>query len=180
MELGFSKQIRLISSDLIEGNIGFDCGDQVFNEYLLKKAINDLEAVTYLFLDNMDESRIVGYFSLSCSCIVVESSKSKTQYPAVEISMLALDKRYQKKVYQKEVSSEDCLTYSDILISTAIDTVRVFTDKICGATHITLYSLNDEKTLKFYKRNGFEDYAESFFKKSNFFSQKCVPLFLEM
>ena len=33
---------------------------------------------------------------------------------------------------------------------------------------------------KFYKRNGFEDYAESFFKKSNFFSQKCVPLFLEM
>lgn len=178
MEL--SKQIRLISSDVIEGNKEFDCGDQIFNKYLFEKAIDDFEAVTYLFLDNTDSSKIAGYFSLSCSCIVVESCNSKTQYPAVEISMLALDKKYHKRAYQKEVSSEYCCNYSDILISTAIDTIRILTATICGATHITLYSVDNEKALNLYRRNGFDDYAESFFKKSNFYSQMCVPLFFEM
>lgn len=72
-----------------------------YNEYLRQNALLDMEqglGVTYLFVEQNDETKekhIMGYISLRMSSLIKDMGETKKfGFPALEISELAVDKKY--------------------------------------------------------------------------------------
>ena len=70
---------------------------EFYREYLQFSALNDLytgKNTTHLFIDE-DANRIMGFVSLRASAIISEGEgESMTGIPALEVSVLAVDKEY--------------------------------------------------------------------------------------
>lgn len=170
------SRIQRLNEENYKKVLDFDCGYDEFNGFLLNKALNSVDSTTYLVFDELDESKVIGYFAISCSCIVVEI-KGMTQIPAVEITMLALNKDYQSKEFMFD---NEMVKYSEELMTAAIMTIREITDSHCAATHITAYSVKAEGVSEYYLENGFTEFIDGFFQKSNIYNQGCIPFFYNM
>lgn len=136
----------------------FDCGDDDLNDFFLndsRVAYAQLIAVTYAVEVN---NEFVGYFCLSNDSIrkadvenksrvkrVLQNIPREKRYhtlPAVKIGRLATAKKFQSRGVGTQV----------------LDIIKMwFTEgNKTGCRFIIVDAVNDEKTLAFYKRNGFE------------------------
>lgn len=136
----------------------FDCGDSDLNEFLLSDALaytRNLIAVTYIF-ENFKEKETVGFFSVLNDKITAEQTSNSgwkrfrksiperkrfKSYPAVKIGRLGVSLSYQSKG----------------LGSSIIEYIKgLFLDSNkTGCRFITVDAYNNEKTINFYKKNGF-------------------------
>lgn len=145
---------RLESSD---SRGSFDCGDNDLNDFFLndsKIGSDQLISVTYAVEKN---NELVAFFCVSNDSIRKDDTTSSSRrkllnnvprnkryhsMPAVKIGRLATQKKFQGNGIGTQV----------------IDIIKVlFTDKNkTGCRFIIVDAVNNEKTLNFYIRNGFE------------------------
>lgn len=165
-------EIKPLTEILLSEKNSFDCGNEALNQYLYERGYDDPTAVTYVALctDNED---IIGYFSLSCGAIYQKISSDPIEkyehYPAVEIKNFAVDIKYQ------HIQDKDGDTLSSLILQYVKQKLIMdFTENICGANRILLYSVPD--AVGFYKRAGFVDFARGFIKSNIRFLEGCWPL----
>jgi len=136
----------------------FDCNDNDLNDFLLNDSINytkNLLTVTYL-IENGNQT--VAFFSVLNDKISIDDAPSKNfwrskisslvphpkrfpSYPAVKIARLGVDKSFQ----------------SHGLGTTILDYIKMLfiNNNRTGCKFITVDAYNNEKTLNFYLKNGF-------------------------
>ncbi len=83
----------------------FDCGDAALNEFLLRHARNSHDkggAKTFLAVDNSDEKKILGFYSLSPASVayqntpkVVKRGLARHDVPVFRLGRLAVDRSVQ-------------------------------------------------------------------------------------
>ena len=146
---------------------GFDCGNEEINYYLKEKAYIDYDCVTHLILS--DDSQIcMGYFSLSCAAVYMNDGYKIHTKPAVEIKYFAIDKKYQG------VKLNDN-TYANIILNKVIgDIIFGFTEDVCGASRIILYST--PLAVNFYRKAHFVEFDDSFFIDQSSYLDECIPM----
>lgn len=153
----------------------FSCGNEGIDEYIAVKGHSDLMAVTKMIL-NSENNDVICVYSLCCSSFIIGCSGGKCHpYPAVEIKIFAVNKKYQDMRYSDD-PDEGCL--SNFILNMIIGEIFDFTDNVCGANIILLYST--EEGYSFYKKNGFKDFIELAATSSDKFVDGCRPMFMTM
>lgn len=148
----------------------FDCGNDVLNEYLKTEAYFDYDAVTHITVDKLDNC--LGFFSLSCSGLYLNDSRVNHIFPAVELKCFAIDRKYQGK-YNCENSIKS--TYAELMLSKVIfDFIYDFTENLCGASRIILYSV--PKAVNFYRRADFDFFENMFLYDESSYLDGCIPM----
>ena len=159
----------------------FDCTDNKINKFFQKHAIDDDESVTHLYI-NKNNNDIIACVSLSCSGIILDIDNYSYIYPAVEIKMFAVDKKYQGKPF----SNGSDKTLSDVIFNNVLfDVIDSFTENYCGATHVILYS--KIKAVHFYQKHNFHSFKEylvddksySLKRNDSYTVSECIPLFFK-
>lgn len=158
------EKLSYQNNELIKG---FDCGNEEINNYLIERAYSDYDCVTHLILSN-DKQLCIGYFSLSCAAIYMNDGYKVHTRPAVEIKFFAIDKQYQGKKTGLD-------TYASIAFAKVIgDMIYNFTEDVCGASRIILYST--PRAVNFYKRARFVDFHDVFYVDQSSYLDGCVPM----
>lgn len=158
------------NADLLKS---FSCGNDGIDEYITVKGYSDLMAVTKMILNSANND-VICVYSLCCSSFIMGCANGKYHpYPAVEIKIFAINKKYQDMRYSND-PSEGCL--SNFILNMIIGEIFDFTDNVCGANTILLYST--EEGYNFYKKNGFKDFVEQAVKSSDRFVDDCRPMFM--
>lgn len=140
----------------------FSCNDQDLDEFFSKDAfLYDIELLgkTYAWLDSADPRHILGLITLANdsvkSKLIASSARNRLQrgvanakrginYPAVLIGRLGVSSDYRGKGYN--IGSQ--------ILDYVKDWFRL-TDNKTGCRFIVVDAYNNERTLKFYERNGF-------------------------
>lgn len=144
------------------GNAGF------YREYLQYSALSDLYSgrnTTHLFIDE-DESRIIGFVSLRTSAVISSSSDGgMTGEPAIEVSVLAVDRDYEGRGAGR------------MLIDYVITQAYEMHQNCAGVRYIVLAA--DKKAVGFYKHLSFARVDDQWYRipKENW-SEECVPMTL--
>jgi hypothetical protein len=73
---------------------------------------------------------------------------------------------------------EDDMYFSDYLLCDIIKKIVDFTENICGANSIILYSV--PYAIKFYERNGFEPFKEYMVSSDDSYLNECEPMWLQL
>ncbi len=145
---------------VFENPIVFNCGSQIYNDYLLKKS--DSSVIHYVINDKNEE--LIGYFSLLAGAVLFGSLGALNSIPAIEIRMYALDKKYQG------------LGLSERIINAALIAIQEYVAEYLGANIILLYSVPDK--VKIYKSCGFKLLDDdSFFTYNSLLNQGCIPMY---
>lgn len=130
---------------------GFDCGDEGLNNFLRLKANKcsdptDCRGTTTLVTYNR---ALVGYYTLKNTSLLFKPDSRKLRgIPAIEITYLAIDKRYQKQGYG-----------STILQNIIYETFR-YSEEFSEVNAIVVSSLKDK--VHFYEKNKFVKFTEIF------------------
>lgn len=159
------------NADLLDS---FSCGNEGIDDYIFDKSSSDLMAVTKMILNSANND-VICVYSLCCSSFIIESHKQFHPYPAVEIKIFAINKAYQDMRYSDD-PSEGCL--SNFILNMIIGEIFDFTDSVCGANIILLYSTDEG--YGFYKKNGFNDFIELAVPSSDPFVDGCHPMFMTL
>lgn len=156
VEYNKKKYLSLIES--------FDCGNQGLNKLL--KEVNSHHCTTMLLVT---DDKIIGYFSFRCYSVVINSEV----YPAIEIRSYAIDNKYQG------LKLPSGITISHTFINIMIEHCGNISKNIIRAKYFVLHSLNNEKTLRFYKKVGFEllDNGNVLYDE---FNNECIPMFMKI
>lgn len=130
----------------------FDCGDEGLNNYIKEQAIKDQENrlnTTSLVLSQYSKRvSLLGYYTLKNSAITYKASGKPVWFPAIELSFLAINRKYQHAGYGSKVLQK--------IIYRAINYGKDFS----ACTGIVLSAL--ETSVNFYINNGFIDCTEIF------------------
>lgn len=161
-------------SSLIER---FECGNKEIDKYLKYKALGDMESGNSLtrIIVTKNNEEIIAYYSINCSAIVMEDHSHKYFSPSVEIKMFAVNDKYHSIPYSKD---EDDICFSDYLLCLIIKEIVDFTENICGANSIILYSV--PYAINFYERNGFELFREYMLSSDDNYLNGCEPMWLQL
>ena len=172
-DIKFTEKPLLLTIDNAYLLNSFSCGNEVMDEHIRNSA-NDLATVTKMFVDT-DNDSVVCVYSLSCSSMIIESGEKHYPAPAVEIKTFAVDTTYQNIPYSEDY--EDGVL-SDWIFSVVIGEILSFTDDICGANLVLLYSTDEGE--QFYRRNGFMDFIETAWRDNDRYLDGCTPLYLRI
>ena len=141
---------------------------EFYRAYLQFSAINDLYSgrnTTYLLIDK-DANKIMGFVSLRASAIISHGEcGNMTGVPAIEVSVLAVDKNYTGQ------------GVGSMLIDYVIYQANELHKQHIGLQAIILAA--DKKSVGFYNRMGFipiEDRWKNIPKES--WNTQCVPMLL--
>lgn len=157
------------NSDLLNS---FSCGNDGIDEYIVRKAPSDPMAVSKIILNSANND-VICVYSLCCSSFIINSHNQFHPYPAVEIKIFAVNKDYQDMRYSED-PDDGCL--SNFILNKIIGDIVDFTDDVCGANIILLYSTDEG--YDFYKKSGFNDFIELAVKSSDRFVDDCHPMFM--
>ena len=141
-----------------------------YKEYLLFSALSDLRSghtTTHLFIDET-ANRIMGFLSLRASSIISQGEgRVMLGEPALEISMLAVDKEYERRGVGRT------------LIDFALSEAAELHNNHLGIRYIILAA--DPMAIPFYKKMGFVPLEDrwSHMPKENW-SSRCDPMVLEL
>lgn len=139
-----------------------------YKEYLQLSALSDLytgKNTTHLFIDE-NANRIMGFVSLRASAIISKGDgESMTGIPSLEVSVLAVDKDYEKQGVGRALI--------DYVVYQADELHKQF----IGLQHIVLAA--DRKAVGFYKHLNFVPIENRWdqISKENW-SSDCVPMSL--
>ena len=142
----------------------FDCGHQVFNDYLLHD--DDISVIHYVLDTNSDE--LLAYFALTTSALLIGDPSDMNGSPAIELKMFALDKKYRG------------LGIAQSLLEKIIDLIIHYSSYHIGAEAIILYSVPVDYILKLYEQNGFERIDSSLKTFRSAFTEGCIPMVREL
>ena len=125
----------------------FDCGNKDLNSYFIKYAKqNDSKNISRTFV-LQDEGKIVGFYTLTaaqirCEEMPQEILKHSPRYPlpAIRIARFAIDKKFQKKGYGKQ------------LLKFAFKRIILVSVDI-GIAFVIIYAKKESK--EFYEKHGF-------------------------
>lgn len=162
-----------ILKDFQKSIIDFDCENTEINKYFKEKALDDFDAVPFVFTNQ--DSPIIAMASLSCSSIIFEIHNKLSLYPAVEIKMFAVNKVFQHKKYPEYDYSENWSTHC---LDKLINHIYTFTENHCGASRIVLYSVPD--AVSFYEKNGFKHFEEFMRPQDKLYLEGCTPLYMTL
>lgn len=134
----------------------FETGKPPFDFYIKKEAMLDKDGgkgVTYLIVDDVN-GKIVAYFTLRSNSLPYndiqevdnERDEKLCGFSAIEIMMFAVNKEYQKTLYQGKL-------ISDLVIQYIITFIYDMSHTVLGIQIILLNSVPD--AIGFYKRNNF-------------------------
>lgn len=174
-ELEFT--VELVNKNHLDKIKIFTCGNDEIDEYLRKKAFEDLESgdgTTKVVIDTI-HNKIIAYYTLCCSAIVANQYNKKYYSPAVEIKMFALNQEYQKLKIEFSEDEDYEENLSDLILANVIKEVYEFTEDSCAARNIILYSV--EKAKSFYKRNSFESFEDYMETSDSKYLNGCTPMF---
>lgn len=141
-----TKPARLRANHVI---LAFDCGEEVMNLWLQKKALPALFDHTAMTFVVCRGKRVVGYYSLAAAsvshaeCTSALRRNSPDPVPAILLARLAVDKTEQGQGIGR-----------DLLRDAAFRTLRVA--KNVAAKTLIVHPL-DEKRASYYKKLGFRD-----------------------
>ena len=168
--------ICTLASESDINGVSFNCGQEVINAYFKDKLLTDDDAVSYCFWSDDKKQDLVGIASLSCSGIVIHSGNGFNITPAIEVKIFAVDEKFQHRTFPGNESEED--HWSDYCLWYLIEKIYEISEKQCGASHVVLYSVPEAVT--FYQRNGFQNFVGEMEMPSNFFTEGCIPMFLNL
>ncbi len=145
--------IRLDDND--ERDYQFDCGNKDLNEYFFKdsiKAYQELVSVTYAWCDS---GKVLAYFCVS-NDIVKREALSK--YASETLDDIPVEKRYASLPAVKigRLGVNQCIQ-SNGTGSAVLDFIKGWfvSGNKTGCRFIVVDALNNEDTIRFYKKNSF-------------------------
>ncbi len=130
----------------------FDCGIVDLNEFLVEDALpNQYINMSVTKIAHID-TKIIGYYSVLTDTLKKQniqpgdhiSEAAYSQYPAIKIGRLAVQKDMQQLGYGRYILRH-AIAYSTLL------------SEFVGCRFITVDSKNTEQALKFYTKNGFKE-----------------------
>jgi len=130
----------------------FDCGIVDLNEFLVEDALpNQSINMSITKIAHID-TKIIGYYSVLTDTLKKQniqpddhiSEAAYSQYPAIKIGRLAVQKDMQQLGYGRYILRH-AIAYSTLL------------SEFVGCRFITVDSKNTERALKFYTKNGFKE-----------------------
>lgn len=151
-------------------NPSYCVNEDFYRHYLQFDAMFDMNvgnAVTHVFIDN-DASRVMGYISLRTNSIVSNRDNGTLAgKPALEISVLAVDKDY-----------EHC-GVGTVLMSKALEVAATLHKNYVGVKYLVLAA--DTNAVGFYEKMGFHRlYSQWEQIPAEEFSAECVPMSREL
>lgn len=146
----------------------FDCGDIELNDFLVEDALSNQISNISITRVASKKNNLIGYYSILTDSIKKEkvgeddrvSEVRYSQYPAIKIGRLAINKEVQRKGHGR------------YLLMHALAVSTVLSEHV-GCRFITLDSKNTEQALKFYEKNGFKIANRSS-------SKDFVPMYLDL
>lgn len=146
-------RIELLTKQKMSG-VKFDCGEEALNTYILKQAKQDMKrhvCATYVLLD---ESSLLGYYTLSSTIIHFDQlsniddkmAKKMPKYPYLPATLLG------RLAVKSETKSKG---YGELLLIDAL-TRAYRNSSVIGSIEVVVDSKNKSAT-DFYKRYGFLD-----------------------
>lgn len=168
-----SVQYEVIIADNVEKDIisNFSCGKEYFDSYFRN---HEKELTKTYIWRNTTNNEVVAFASIACSGLVVKAGNGNIRvYPAVYIECFAVDKKYQDLKWRED--GEEVLLSADILSYLMHIIIRNISDKICYADCIILDAVPEAE--KFYARQGFRIYDETFIANKTIRSQDCLPMY---
>lgn len=167
----------------------FCCGNEVFEEFLIKKSLTDYKTRTYIFVyHNEDKKILLGYFGLSASGISImndgrqdiEKAKAKKfNMPAIEITHFALCEQFHHMFWDAEAEVEKEKYYlSDILLLQLLKYIISDVLLVVGASFIVLYSVPEAESL--YRRSEFVSFEDFMIPDNKRYLDECIPLYLKI
>lgn len=167
----------------------FCCSNDVFEEFLVIKALSSNDTRTYLFIyDNEKERILLGYFSISASGIsIMNDGRSdaekvgvrKFNMSAIEISHFALCEQFQHMFWDEGSKIENYKFYlSDVLFLELMKYITNEVLSVIGAAFIVLYSVPKAENL--YRRNEFMSFEDFMIPDIKRYLEDCVPLYLKI
>ena len=156
---------------------GFDCGNGSINEFLKTNSIGSDRDVTYIFLDE-ENNTVIGFCSLCCSGITINAEtridgKFTTIMPAVEIDFFAVDERYRSIKYDEKSTRYE--TLSAALFAMMLKHIETISNEYVGATHICLYAV--PKAVHFYERLNFKKFEPYMHRDNAPFIDGCELMY---
>jgi len=139
----------------------FDSGNPVFNNYLMHR--EDSAVMHYILEPESD--KLIAYFSLLSSSLLFGEITALNSVPAIELKMLAIDKRYQKT------------GLAPTLINASLLTIQHYSKEYVGAKIILLYSVPADAVVTMYEKCGFQRADGLFTTYTSYFNAGCVPMF---
>lgn len=160
----------------------FYCGTESIDEFLKERAYEEMESgnsVTKVVIieDNKseDNGKIIAYYSLSASSIVIEDHEQKYFFPAAELRMFAvLDKLHGLDFTE----NKDEGTFSEYLFSSIIYDIYELSENAIGIQHVVLYSV--PKAYNFYEKIGFKDFTKLMVRSNDRYLNGCIPMCLNL
>lgn len=147
----------------------FSCGNPVLDNVFKNECANDFSAVTKIIV-NAQSEEIICVYSLNCASIILESHNKHYPAPAVEIKYFAINTKYQD--IKSKDKDDGCL--SSVILYDLMAQILSFTDEICGANFVFLYSTEEGES--FYRKCGFVDFPIDVWRDNSRFLDGCIPL----
>lgn len=147
----------------------FSCGNSALDDAFRNECLNDFSSVTKLAV-NVHTKEVICVYSLNCSAMILTNYGKHYPAPAVEIKYFAVNEKYQNvRAFEQD---DGCL--SSFILYDLMSKIYDFTDEICGANFILLYSTPVGE--RFYKRCGFVDFPVDIMRNDSRYLEGCIPL----
>ena len=169
--------VEILSEQNKEIVSNFDCGNEIINNYLRKKALDDFDSVTHLYVNN-ENGGVVAFATLTCSAIDICSLDGLSfgkRISAVEIKYFATDVQYQHLGYDYP---DDINKLSDVVFDDIFEKIRAYSYFEVGASKIIL--LARPSAVSFYQRHSFKMFDESMLFESNTNKRNYKPMYANL
>ncbi len=158
----------------------FKCEYTAISDFIQNKSIESKKDVSYVFVDD-ENNTIMGFCAICCTGISVtdidgEGHEFITSIPAIEIDYYAVDEEYRSLKWDESSNRYETLSRGFFLYM--LDYIKKISTEYVGATHICLYAV--PKAESFYKRCGFESFADYMNPDEIPFLENCIPMFYEI
>ena len=162
----YEKQVFPESAPLLNN---FSCGNTVLDDIFKNECANDFSSVTKIIV-NAQSEEIICVYSLCCASMILENHNKHYPAPAVEIKYFAINTKYQD--IKSKDKDDGCL--SSVILYDLMAQILFFTDEICGANFVFLYSTEEGES--FYRKCGFVDFPIDVWRDDSRFLDGCIPL----
>ena len=151
----------------------FSCGNSGLDDTFRTSCADDETAVTKIVINN-DNNDVICVYSLNCASMILENYGKHYPAPSVEIKYFAVNSKYQDL---KAIDEDDgCL--SNVIFYDVMRHIFDFTDDICGANFVLLYSTPEGES--FYRKCGFIDFPLEVWRNDSRYLDGCVPLYFRL